>query len=245
MDKIKLKQRIKLSLAISILIIILAIVIFRIVSYGVQGEDEMPFELSKITVVSTAEGISNEDKEERWNLNINQNNDIYISLEKNEKFSDAKIKNIVIEDINISNNSNIGNICTYMPNSTGERIITNSEETKFEESLTYRGASQTDYKNLEIGNQGGTILFRVSNNNVAQYISNDDEEIRHDGTLIGKTDVKYEDLKFNVQFNLIISMKDKSYKGTINLEMPCGDIVTQGTCNIEKTDFSDVIFKRI
>ena len=245
MDKNKLKQKIKLSIAISILIILLAIVIFRMVSYQVRGEEEMPFELSKITVVSTAEGVSNENRQERWNLNINQNNDIYISIQKNKKYEDEKIQSIIIDNINVSKLPNKGNICAYMPNSTGERILTNSEESKIEESLTYKGSAQTNYQNLEIGNQGGTILFRIANDNICEYISNEGEEIKHDGTLIGKTDVKIEDLQFNVSFDILINIKNRKYKGTVSMEMPCGDLIKEGTCNIEKTDFTDVAFKRL
>ena len=35
------------------------------------------------------------------------------------------------------------------------------------------------------------------------------------------------------------------YKGTINLELPAGSIIEKGKSSIEKTDFSDVIFKRV
>ena len=97
------KEKIKACIAIAL--IILAILIVGIISmkYYVEGELNMPFTLSKITIVSTAEGVENEGAEEKWNLSIFQNNDIYFSIEKNEKNNEeAMIESISIENIQVT-----------------------------------------------------------------------------------------------------------------------------------------------
>ncbi len=97
------KEKIKACIAIAI--IVLAILTIGIISmkYYVEGELNMPFTLSKITIVSTAEGVENEGTEEKWNLSIFQNNDIYFSIEKNEKIQDeAMIESISVENIQVT-----------------------------------------------------------------------------------------------------------------------------------------------
>ena len=73
------KNKIINSIAFIILVFIISIVIAIVIRYQVDGEANMPFELKKITIISTAEGQSLETNEEssRWNEQINQSNDIY------------------------------------------------------------------------------------------------------------------------------------------------------------------------
>ena len=97
------KEKIKACIAIAL--IVLAILTIGIISmkYYVEGELNMSFTLSKITIVSTAEGVENEGTEEKWNLSIFQNNDIYFSIEKNEKIKDeSMIESISIENIKVT-----------------------------------------------------------------------------------------------------------------------------------------------
>ena len=188
MEEIRRKEKIKACIAIAV--IILAILVTGIISmkYHVEGETNMPFTLSKITIVSTAEGVENNESTEKWNLSIFQNNDIYFSIEKNEKNKeDEVIESISIENIKIIENPKIGQIKTYMPNSSDGRLFSYSDEYIVQENkLTYKGASKSNSKTLEIGNQGGTAILRFANTEIGKYISNEDEEIKHDGRLIAK-----------------------------------------------------------
>ena len=52
-----IKRAIKASISIAMLIVILTIVVIVIIKYNVEGEKNMPFKLSKITIISTAEGL--------------------------------------------------------------------------------------------------------------------------------------------------------------------------------------------
>lgn len=75
--------------------------------------------------------------------------------------------------------------------------------------------------------------------------SSEDEEISHNGTILSKVGLTYEEIKFEVSFDLSIELvSGTKFTGTIALELPTGDITTAGTSSLEKTDFSDVIFKR-
>ena len=129
-----------------------------------------------------------------------------------------------------------------MPNSSDGRLFNNSEDTLVDKSLTYKGATRSDSKKLEIGNQGGTAVIRFSNNELGTYISNDDEEIRHDASMLGKIGVSEEEVNCEVSFDLTIKLKDKSYSTKVTLELPCRGLYENGTSSEEITD--GFIFKR-
>ena len=55
-----------------------------------------------------------------------------------------------------------------------------------------------------------------------------------------------DDLKGKLKFDMTINLNSgKSFKGTITIDIPTGDIVENGTANLEITDFSNVAFKRV
>ncbi len=246
MEDTKKKKIIHICIVTTIIVVLIAIIGLIILKYEVEGEKNMPFNLSKIVVVSTAEGMQNADTENKWNFNIVQNNDIYITIEKNDNYKKSeKIEKIIFENFSQIQSPIKGTFKKYMPNSTQGRTFINTEEFLLEDSLEYRGNTKTDLKNLEISNIGGTICIRYSNEEIGNYISNEEEQIKHDGTLISKTGTTLEEIKGKIAFDLIIKLENKSYKANIVLELPCGDIIQQGTTNIEKIDMQDIIFKRI
>ena len=78
------KQKIFHSVIISVIIIsILCVGGMFILRYQVEGESNMPFKISKISIIESVEGMETEGANEKWNFNVNQNNDIYIYIEKN------------------------------------------------------------------------------------------------------------------------------------------------------------------
>lgn len=75
--------------------------------------------------------------------------------------------------------------------------------------------------------------------------SSEDEEISHNGTMLTKIGLNYEQIKFNVSFDLCIELVSRTkFTGTITLDLPAGNIIQEGVSKYEKTDFSDIIFKR-
>lgn len=245
MDKEKKKQTIKLCIAVVIFVIIILLVVAIMIRYQVEGDKNMPFNLSKIIVISTAEGNEAEG-DKKWNFEVFQNNDVYIFIDKNEDYwgEEKIIKNVRIENINVTSAPTKGEIKTYMPNSVEGRLFSYTDEYVVNEGLEFKGGEESNPQTLEIGTNGGNIVFSFSNTGLGTYSSDKGEEITHDGTLLKSFDITNEDLKFNVSFDIVITVDNCSYRGNMSLELPCGDIVEEGTCDIELTDFSDVIFKR-
>lgn len=245
MDKEKKKQTIKLCVAVTIFAIIIILVVAIMVRYQVEGDKNMPFNLTKIIMVSTAEGVETEG-EKKWNFDVYQNNDIYLYIDKNENYlgEDKIIKSVRIENIQVTTAPTKGEVKAYMPNSVEGRLFSYGDEYIVGDSLEYKGAESSNYQTLEIGSNGGSILIRFCNTGLGDYSSDEEDEIIHDGTLLDRIETTQEDINFNVAFDLVITVDNCSYRANINMELPCGNITEEGTCSLEKTDMSDVIFKR-
>lgn len=244
-SELKGKKIVHICVILGIIVLILIIAGIIMLRYQVEGETNLPFELSKMIVVSTAE--SNEMEavaDTKWNFSVNQYNDIYLEIQKNDEYTkNINIKNITFENFVIEKNSGAENIKLYRANSEGK--VVEDEAHLVGSSLTYKGEKETNLDELKISNQGSIILLRSVNQNVCEVRSND-EEIIHDGTLLAKGNANSEDLNYKLSFDVVIeTSRDIKYKGTISIELPTGDVQTQGKTQLEKTDFSDVIFKRM
>jgi len=244
-SELKGKKIVHICVILGIIVLILIIAGIIMLRYQVEGETNLPFELSKMIVVSTAE--SNEIEavaDTKWNFSVNQYNDIYLEIQKNDEYTkNTNIKNITFENFVIEKNSGAENIKLYRANSEGK--VVEDEAHLVGSSLTYKGEKETNLDELKISNQGSIILLRSVNQNVCEVRSND-EEIIHDGTLLAKGNANSEDLNYKLSFDVVIeTSRDIKYKGTISIELPIGDVQTQGKTQLEKTDFSDVIFKRM
>lgn len=227
---------------IAILLIIAGIIMLR---YQVEGEKNLPFELSKIIVVSTAEGKEIDPIEgNRWNFSVNQNNDIYLQIQKNDEYKhSSNIKNISFENFNIQKANGAEKIKLYRVNAEGK--ITEDEAHLVSNTLNYKGAKENNLDALEISNQGGIILLRSVNEGVCE-VRNNEETIVHDGTLLAKGNVNPDDLTYTLSFDIVIETnRNIKYKGTVSLYLPTGSIETDGRAQMEKTDFSDIVFKRM
>lgn len=245
MEETRKKEKIKACVAILVIILAIFITLIIIFKYQVEGETNMPFKLSKILVVSTAEGVQKDGSQEKWNLDIFQNNDVYFTIEKNEKNKEEeKIESVEIKNIKVNKKPIVGEIKTYMPNSSDGRLFTFSDDSLVEDgSLQFKGASKTNSKLLEIGNQGGTIVIRFSNTNLGNYTSEEDEEIIHNGTMLSKLQLEEEQIKFEVTFDFVINVKNRSYVDTITLQLPAGEnLIENGTLSKEITE--GFVFKR-
>lgn len=245
MDKEKKIQTIKLCVAVTVFAIIILLVATIMIRYQVEGDKNMPFNLSKIIIISTAEGTESEGKK-KWNFDVYQNNDVYIYIDKNEQYNgeERTIKSVKMENINITKAPIKGEVKAYMPNSVDGRLFSYEDTYLVDGKLEYKGAKESNPKTLEIGANGGNLLIRFSNTGLGQYSSDSDKEIIHDGTLLNKIKVTDEETKFDVSFDLVITVENCSYRANVTMQMPCGDITKEGTCSLEQTVFSDLVFKR-
>ena len=240
------KEVIKSSVAMLVLIIIIGVVMSIVVRYQVNGEDNMPFEVSKIVVVSTAEGEQKEESDEdsKWNMIIDQNNDIYFNITKNENADKVSvIKYFKIENIMIKQSPKKGSIKAFMTNSKEGRKFVNKDDFLIEESLTYNGDVETNEKSLAIGNQGGTVSMRISNCGIGEYVSDEDGEIIHDGTLLKTIKTPQEQVDFKVSFDIVLNVDGMNYRANIELDLPYENIEEKGITSLE-IDSDQIIFKR-
>ena len=189
------KQKIFHSIIIAIIIIaILCVGGMFILRYQVEGESNMPFKISKISIIEIVEGTESQEAEEKWNLNVDENNDIYIYLEKNSTYGKTEIiQSVDIKNININKSKEKGIVALYKPVQDEKRMFVNKEENEITE-ITYEGDLESNIKEQKISNQGGIIAFRYGINNISQYISQDAEEIDH-SQLLKLTNITQEDLQ--------------------------------------------------
>lgn len=244
MEKERKKRVLKKYIFIIFLLIAISVSILLMVRYNVEGEKRLPIELDKLIIKSSLNAKS-EEGEALWNLNIEQNNDIYIYFKNNEKFNE-KIESIQINNIKIEKAKEIGNTKILLPTSNDiKTLYKNSTQDYSEKEIEYIADTTDNMEKQEFCQNGGMIAFRVSNQNLGQYISNEDEEIQYNGQLLEKANIKEEDIKQKVTMDIILKVNEKEkYKGTLTIDLPANDFKEKGTTDKTITDFSNIIFKR-
>ena len=233
-----------ISIIVILIVIVFAAGIF-VLRYQVEGEANMPFKITKISIIESVEGIEINESGEKWNLNVNQNNDIYIYIEKNSGYGKTEIiDNIEIKDIIIDKKSKKGETKIYKPVQDEKRMFKNEVENEITD-ITYKGELESNIKDQKISNQGGIIAFRYAINNLSQYVSENAEEINH-SKLLQLTNIKQEDLQTKLSFKMVIKLNGgKIYQAPIELNIPTEGIIEEGTKGIEITNLENIIFKRI
>lgn len=235
----------------NIIILVSAIIAIFVVSvilkYHVEGEENLPFQVSKIMVISNAYGMQKENTEYHWDLDVIQNNDIYIDIVKN-KNSEAQeiIDKIIFSDFEIESAPKKGKIVKYNPQSVDNGVYRNEEQYEISQKLEYIGSEEkSDIKNLQVSNQGGLVFLRIINQNLGNYSASETEEIRHDGTLLEKIGITDDEIFFSISFDLSIELKsEKKYKARVTLEMPRGNLTKEGTTNYQIFGTEELVFKR-
>ena len=248
-DKLRTLVSNKMFHLVVIIVIIVAILFFSgitILKYNVEGETNMPFVLSKISIISQSLGTDKTVEGMRWAFDVNETNDIYLYIDKNAGNNQEElIKSVKIDSMNVNIAPTIGQTNFYKPDITDVNLFFKDSAENVINSLEYAGDVESDIKNLKISNQGGIVAFRYSINNVAEYTSNDDEQIEHKD-LLNKAGVDYNNLKSNISFDLTINLESgKVFKSNINLDLPLDNVVQEGVVSKEITDVEQFIFKRI
>lgn len=240
------KKVIHICIIFVLIISILFTATMLILKYDENGETNMPFEVSKISIISTVDGQDVENPQAKWDLKVNQNNDIYIYIEKNEKYKKTETISLVrIENLKVEKNSELGEIKFYRQCKDEKQLYKNVDENIFD-VLEYKGSKSSNSKELKISNQGGIIEFRCANNNIGTYISNEDTEINY-GELLKKININEQDLSANIYFDLIIKLDSgKIFKAeSIKLTIPNSNLINNGKVGQEHDYTEKIIFKRI
>ena len=230
----------------TIIIFILFVVGVVSLKYNVEGEENPPFSLSKVSIISNIEGNDVEDAQNKWNLKANQNNDIYLYIKKNENYKYTEtISSVILNNFKVEEQPKIGNLQLFKPDSNLDSVIFKNNDDNKADSIEYTGDTDSSIKEMKISNQGGLIVFRYAVSDIGNYISNDDEQINH-SELLKKLSVNNDDLKFKISFDITINLDSKkSYKANMSLDLPIGNVVDDGMQSTENNDLDSIIFKRI
>lgn len=235
-----------MSMVAIMIVTILFVVGIISLKYNVEGEGNLPFYISKISTISNTQGVDAPDETNKWNINVNQNNDIYFYINRNNNYKDTEtISSIKLNNFIITQNSKVGEVKLLKPDSNLETaIFVNNNENEVDE-IEYIGDVESNIKNMKISNQGGLVAFRYAISNIGNYISNDDVEINHN-ELLKKLQINNDDLKFSVSFDIYISLNSgKTFKSSATLDFPVGDVVNNGSQGNENTDLKNIVFKRM
>lgn len=239
------KNLIKKCLFLLLIIISLIVVFFIMKKYDAEGEKVLPYSIEKILVVSTVNGNVVDDPQNMWNVGVTQINDIYIYINKTLLDEDAVIKEIKLDNFTLNKAPQKGKVKLLRPTGELSNLYTYSEQDYFNSEIVYTGDKIDDMKSLEISNNGGMLGFRLSLEDLGEYVSNDAQEITYDGKLLSNLGIDIEQIKFNVSFDITITTSDDiSFKGNLKLDLPLDTVIEEGSSNKEITNFDDVIFKR-
>lgn len=238
------KNLVKRCLFLVVLAVIFLFVILIMARYEEEGEKQIPFNIAKMLIVSSVNGVQNTESEHVWDIDVSQVNDIYVYIERN-KNEDETIKEIVFENFK-TYPEDMRNIKIYRPTGELEKLYLYSTEDYKEKSIAFLGTVKDDMKNLEIANIGGMCGFRLSNENLGKFVSDEEtEEIIYDGRLLEKIGILNENVKLKLAFDIIIKTDDGiNYRGNVVVDMPGDGLIEEGKTTIEINDFENVVFKR-
>ena len=241
-----LKQK---AFHVAIIIIIISVILcvggMLILKYEVEGESNMPFKITKISIIESVEGLENESAGEKWSFRVNENNDIYIYIEKNFSYGKTEIiDSVEVKNIKANRQKELGELKFYKPVMDEKKMFVNQTENEITD-IIYTGELESNIKEQKISNQGGIVAFRYGINNLSQYVSENDELINH-SQLLKLTNITQEDLQTQLTFDIIINLKSgKKYQAPISVDIPTDEIIEKGTVGIDITDLKNIIFKSI
>lgn len=229
------------------LILIFSTTFFIMYKYHVEGEKNLPFNITNLVVVSSAKTEDIEVNEGTYQANVLQENHIYLSIEKNENYSkEDAIKKIVFNNFRIVEQGKKGTAKFYRT-STGTKKFEYNESFEIKESIAYKGAKETNLKaeKMTIANQGGLIELSIAIDGLGKLTYLENDNIVADGTLLNRLQISNEEIKNKISFDIIIELTEgNKFKTTITLDLPTGDITTEGISTNKEIDLSKLVYKR-
>ena len=234
---------------IAFILIMIIIAIFLMVRYRVEGEKNVPFKISSIIIQGTIDGKSN-STQNIFDIDLEQNNDIYIYVEKNEDYTkELDIKSVQIDNIEITEKNKLGSLQLLLPTENEvEAAFIKSNEDYLNKTIEYIRDTENSMKDQKISKKGGTVVFRLANQNIGHYVSNNtaDGATVEYSKLIKELNINEQDLKFHIKMDVIIeTSNNKKYKTTVELDLPTEDFNDNGVIKKKITDCSDYVYKRV
>ena len=250
MINLKRKNRIiHIYIISAILIIALSTVFFIMYKYNIEGERNLPFNITKLIVISSAETENFEKQESIYQADVIQKNDIYIAIEKNQNYkkTDA-IKEITFNNFKILEQSKIGKLNFYRTTTEGTKTFEYTENYLINNEIKYIGGKETNLQEeqMTIANQGGLLKISATIEDLGKLTYTENENITSDGMLLNKLNLKSEDIKTKISFDVIMKLSSgNTFKTTITLDLPTGDIVNEGVSTTENNNLEKLVFKRV
>lgn len=249
MKGLKRKNRIIHIYIISIILVIaLSTVFFIMYKYNVEGEKNLPFNITKLMIISSAETKNFEKQENNYQADVIQKNDIYIAIEKNENYKKTDtIKEIIFKNFEIIEQAKTGKINIYRT-SEGTNTFEYIEKYLINNEVIFTGGKETNLnqEQMTIGNQGGLLKISITLEDLGKLIYTENENIESNGKLLNKLNLKNEDIQTKLSFDVIIKLNsENTFKTNIILDLPVGDIVNEGVCTRENNNLEKLVFKRI
>ena len=240
------KRMLHIYVIVLVLIVILLTIGMMMLRYNVDGEKNLPFVITKINLISTAESNIKQDENGKWHAGILQKNDLFFTIEKNNGYKKVDtIKQIRLENITISAQNENLSIGVYRPKSNNFDYIY-TDDYVVEDSISFVGSQETNMQTLQINNQGGRIGLSSIIKNLTEYDFEENEKVPSDGKLLSKAGINIEDIKFTISFDLIIETGNgNKFKAYISNELPTGNIMEEGVSSIEINNPENIVFKRI
>lgn len=244
MDELK-KKTIKKYVFIFFIVFIFLVSIFLMIKYQVEGEKNMPFSLKQIIIKSSINYKDIKGKE-LWNLELSQDNDFYVYIEKNNGRDEDKIEKITIENIKINNELKIGELKVYLPTDNEvDTMYQKSTDNYMGRNLEYLAGEKDSVEGNIISKDGGMICFRVSSENIGTYKSSKAKKVTYDGNFLKEVGISEDDLFFNISFDLVIETNDGvKYRTNLNYDLPVDKFEDSNSRSKIIEDFSNIIFKR-
>ena len=231
-----------------VVILIIIISFFVMYKYYVKGETNMPFKVSKIYIVSSAQTENIElEENKQYVADIIQKNDIYISIEKNNKYKkDEIIKQIKFDNFKIIEDSDKGSLTIYRPSKKEGKTYEYIEEYEVS-NIEYIGTQKTDIKSeeLTIANQGGIIQFSICLKDLGSISYSENENVQLDGMLLKNLKLKTEDISKKISFDMEIELESGViFYTNMEITIPTGDIAEEGISNYTNENMNNLVFKR-
>ena len=239
------KKIIHIYILIFIAVIILVTSGILMLKYHIEGETNLPFNLNKISTLCTAQSKLYQEDDETWKSDIMQKNNIFFTIQKNENYKkEDSISKVIFTNFKIDKEKELGLVNIYRPSKENNEY-TYSDEYIVLDNLEYVGSKKTNTELLQINNQGGVIGFSIATKDLGTYTMGENEKLASDGTLLKKAGLELEDIKLNIEFDLIIETeKGNKFKTHIDMELPTENILETGISKSEKTQLKDIVFKR-
>mgnify|MGYP003293036621 CR=1 FL=1 len=229
------------------LILIFSTTFFIIYKYHVEGEKNLPFNITKLVVVSSAKTQDIELNENMYQANVIQENHVYLAIEKNEKYSkEDAIKKITFNNFKIIENGKKGTVKFYRT-STGNKEFEYNNNFEINNNIEYIGSKETNLKaeNMTIANQGGLIELSIAMTDLGKITYLENDNIVADGTLLNRLQISNEEIKNKISFDMIMELTEgNKFKTTIILDLPAEGIIEKGVSTNQDIDLSKLVFKR-